>query len=66
MNIEESIIEIMKHISVLNDDYTKMSVSLAILTERVEWLCKFFWVVVTAKSKEDTSRNNRRCKRRQI
>lgn len=38
--------EINRHIAVLNDDYTAMSVAMAILTERVEWLCKFFWLII--------------------
>lgn len=44
----ETLNQIMQHIATLNDDYTKISISLAILTERVEWLCKFFWLIVAA------------------
>ncbi len=47
-DILEMIKEIMEHVTVLNDDYTELSKNLAILTERVEWLCKFFWVIVSA------------------
>jgi len=35
-------------ISQLNHDYTSLSTSLAVLQERVEWLCKFFWIVIGA------------------
>ena len=38
----------MKHITVLNDEYGKIAVSMAILQERVDWLVRFFWIVATA------------------
>lgn len=41
----EAIQEIMEHITVLNDEYGKIAVSVGILEERVDWLCKFFWLV---------------------
>jgi hypothetical protein len=40
--------EMANHIAVLNEDYTKLSVNVAIVTERVDWLCKFFWAVFSA------------------
>jgi hypothetical protein len=46
MDIQEILNEINRHITVLNDDYTQMATSVAILQERVEWLCKFFWLVM--------------------
>ena len=46
MDIQAILAEINSHIAVLNDDYTQMSTLVAILTERVEWLCKFFWLVM--------------------
>jgi hypothetical protein len=42
---QNAILEIMKHITVLNDDYTRQATLIAVLTERVDWLCKFFWAV---------------------
>lgn len=41
----QAIQEIMRHITVLNDDYTKLATNYAVLNERVDWLCKFFWAV---------------------
>jgi len=40
--------EIMKHITVLNDEYRKIAISVAILQERVDWLVKFFWLIAAA------------------
>jgi hypothetical protein len=37
--------EMANHIAVLNEDYTKLSVNVAIVTERVNWLCQFFWLI---------------------
>jgi len=45
IDIQTILAEINKHIAILNDDYTSLSTSVAILTERVEWLCKFFWLI---------------------
>ncbi len=42
----QAVQEIMKHITVLNDEYGEIAVSVGILTERVDWLCKFFWLIV--------------------
>lgn len=39
--------DIMLHIQVLNDDYTALSTNVAILTERVAWLTKFFWLIMS-------------------
>ena len=46
MNIEQSIIEIMKHITILNDDYTKMSVDVAVLKSQVADLIWYLRAVV--------------------
>ena len=40
--------QILTHISVLNDEVSSIEITLAILTERIDWLVKFFWVVATA------------------
>ena len=44
--ILETIQEIMKHIAIINDEYGELSSSVAVLTERVDWLCRFFWLIV--------------------
>lgn len=44
----DAIREIMRHVTVLNDEYGKIAVSVAILQERVDWLCKFFWLIAMA------------------
>jgi len=48
MNIEQSILEIMKHITVLNDDYTKMSVDVAILKSQMAEIMWYFKAVIVA------------------
>lgn len=44
--LKETIIEINRHITVLNDDYTRMSVDFAALKNDVEWLKQFFWLLI--------------------
>lgn len=48
MTIEQSIIEIMQHIKVLNDDYTKLSVDVAILRTQMDAILKIGWIFVVA------------------
>lgn len=43
----EQLTDVLKHIAQLNDDYTKMSVSVAVLAERVDWIYKILWVIIT-------------------
>jgi hypothetical protein len=43
----DAIQEIMKHIAILNDETGQLAVHYAILNERVDWLCKFFWLLVS-------------------
>lgn len=37
-----------KHIAVLNSEFGKISVDLAVLVERVDWIYKILWVIITA------------------
>ena len=42
MNISEAILDIMKHIQVLNDDYTQLSVDVAVLKSQMSTLMWWF------------------------
>lgn len=42
----EQFSEMTKHIEVLNSDFTEISISLAILGERVDWIYKILWVII--------------------
>jgi len=44
----EKIKFILERLGVLNEDYTQLSTNFAVLTERVEWLVKFFWLIAGA------------------
>jgi|TARA_Y100000310_G_scaffold76869_1_gene73344 hypothetical protein len=48
MDLNQAIIEIQKHIAVLNDDYTAMSNQLAVLGNDVDWLKRFFFMIAVA------------------
>ena len=41
------ITEILSHIATINDELNGIEVKLAILTERVDWLVRFFWILVS-------------------
>jgi len=45
---QQIINEIQKSITILNEHSGDLTTGLAVLQERVDWLCKFFWIVVTA------------------
>ena len=44
----EQLTEALQHIARLNDDYTKISISLAVLTERVDWIYRILWVIIAS------------------
>ena len=48
MDLNQAIIEIQKHIAVLNDDYTAMSNQLAVVGNDVDWLKRFFFMIAVA------------------
>ena len=43
---DQIIQQILTHISILNAEIGTINTTLATLTERVDWLCKFFWLIV--------------------
>jgi len=45
--MEQQIIEILQHIRRLNDDYTQLAQEMAVIRTNVEWLTKFFWLIVS-------------------
>lgn len=54
LEYQKNLSEINRHISVLNDDLTRNSLSLERLTgdikvicERLDWLVKFFWIIIS-------------------
>lgn len=46
--IQTAINAINMHIGVLNDDFTKMSVDVAIMRTNIDWLMKTYWVLLSS------------------
>ena len=40
--------KIEEHIGVINSEMNEVKVEVATIREKVEWLCKTYWIVITA------------------